>query len=128
LLTEPYDVKVLNDINATTDLLEKRGEVYSSRPRFVVASVAWHVSFFVDPLTYSRHEILSSAKRGVTSPYGDYWRRWRKVKFMINLENRLIISTRMLCLFGIASAHSDEWEGCAVLPRTTGTRGRYPFA
>jgi len=58
-------VIVLNDINATTDLLEKRGEIYSSRPRFVVA-----------------HEILSSGKRGVSSTYGDYWRRWRKLQHM----------------------------------------------
>jgi hypothetical protein len=35
-----YDAKVLNDINATTDLLDKRGEIYSSRPRFVVSYVA----------------------------------------------------------------------------------------
>ena len=41
LLTEPYDVtKVLNDISATTDLLDKRGEIYASRPRFVVSYVA----------------------------------------------------------------------------------------
>ena len=40
-MTEPYDVtKVLNDISATTDLLDKRGEIYSSRPRFVVSYVA----------------------------------------------------------------------------------------
>jgi len=37
LLTEPHDAKVLNDINAASDLLDKRGDIYSSRPRFVVA-------------------------------------------------------------------------------------------
>ncbi|KAI0301396.1 hypothetical protein BC826DRAFT_562726 [Russula brevipes] len=33
-------VIVLNDINTTSDLLEKRGDIYSSRPRFVVSYVA----------------------------------------------------------------------------------------
>ncbi|KAI0274536.1 cytochrome P450 [Russula aff. rugulosa BPL654] len=58
-------VIVLNDINATTDLLDKRGEIYSSRPRFVVP-----------------HEILSGGKRGLSAPYGDHWRRWRKLQHM----------------------------------------------
>jgi hypothetical protein len=58
-------VIVLNDINAATDLLDKRGEFYSSRPRFVVS-----------------HEILSDGKRGVSAPYGDYWKRWRKVNYL----------------------------------------------
>jgi hypothetical protein len=91
--------------------------------------VTWHISSLVDPPTFSRHEILSSGKRGVTAPYGDYWRRWRKVKLIINpaMTNRLIMSTRISYLLGIASAHGDEWEGCAALPRATDTRGRYPF-
>ena len=37
LLTESYLTKVLNDIKATSTLLDKRGDIYSSRPRFVVA-------------------------------------------------------------------------------------------
>jgi hypothetical protein len=37
LLTEPHDNQVLNDVKAATDLLDKRGDIYSSRPRFVVA-------------------------------------------------------------------------------------------
>ena len=39
LLTEPYAAKVLNEMNATFELLEKRGEIYSSRPRFVASYV-----------------------------------------------------------------------------------------
>lgn len=27
----------------------------------------------------NRHEILSGGLRGLTSPYGEYWRKWRKV-------------------------------------------------
>jgi hypothetical protein len=41
--------QVLNDINATTDLLDKRGEIYSSRPRFVVSYVAC-ILLYADPL------------------------------------------------------------------------------
>ncbi|KAH9956358.1 cytochrome P450 [Russula dissimulans] len=58
-------VVVLNDINATFDLLDKRGEIYSSRPRFVAA-----------------HDILSGGKRGLSSPYGEHWRKWRKLQHM----------------------------------------------
>ncbi|CDO77905.1 hypothetical protein BN946_scf184692.g3 [Trametes cinnabarina] len=44
------------------DLLEKRSDIYSSRPRFIVAG-----------------EILSDNMRGLMLPYGEGWRRWRKV-------------------------------------------------
>lgn len=82
----------------------------------------WHdMSIQVDPLTHLRHEILSSGKRGVTSPYGDFWRKWRKVRPDINSEmtDKLITSTRMY--FGVATAQGYEWEGCATLSRTTDT-------
>ncbi|KAH9048920.1 cytochrome P450, partial [Lactarius hengduanensis] len=54
---------VLNDIKATSDLLDKKGDIYSSRPRLVVA-----------------HDILSGGKRGLSAPYGDHWRKWRKLQ------------------------------------------------
>ncbi|CAA7266208.1 unnamed protein product [Cyclocybe aegerita] len=44
------------------DLLEKRSDIYSSRPRFVVAG-----------------EILSSNLRGLMLPNNESWRKWRKV-------------------------------------------------
>ncbi|KAH8990855.1 cytochrome P450 [Lactarius akahatsu] len=56
---------VLNNIKATSDLLDKKGDIYSSRPRLVVA-----------------HDILSGGKRGLSAPYGDHWRRWRKLQHM----------------------------------------------
>ncbi|KAH9077584.1 cytochrome P450 [Lactarius deliciosus] len=56
---------VLNDIKATSDLLDKKGDIYSSRPRLVVA-----------------HDILSGGKRGLSAPYGNHWRRWRKLQHM----------------------------------------------
>lgn len=56
---------VLNDIKATSDLLDNKGDIYSSRPRLVVA-----------------HDILSGGKRGLSAPYGDHWRRWRKLQHM----------------------------------------------
>ncbi|KAI0634094.1 cytochrome P450 [Trametes polyzona] len=55
-------VIVLGTAQAAWDLLEKRSEIYSSRPRFVVAG-----------------EILSDNMRGLMLPYGDGWRKWRKV-------------------------------------------------
>ncbi|KAF9476061.1 cytochrome P450 [Pholiota conissans] len=53
---------VLGTAQPAWDLLEKRSDIYSSRPRFVVAG-----------------EILSEDKRGLMLPNNDAWRRWRKV-------------------------------------------------
>ncbi|KIJ63674.1 hypothetical protein HYDPIDRAFT_175981 [Hydnomerulius pinastri MD-312] len=55
-------VVVLGTAQASWDLLEKRSDIYSSRPRFVVAG-----------------EILSNNNRGLMLPYGEPWRKWRKV-------------------------------------------------
>ncbi|KAK8032225.1 hypothetical protein PG990_001959 [Apiospora arundinis] len=53
---------VLGSARAAWDLLERRGATYSSRPRFVVGG-----------------ELLSDGMRGLMAPYGDFWRRWRKL-------------------------------------------------
>ncbi|KAF8960907.1 cytochrome P450 [Flammula alnicola] len=55
-------VIILGTAQPAWDLLEKRSDIYSSRPRFVVAG-----------------EILSDNKRGLMLPNNDTWRRWRKV-------------------------------------------------
>ncbi|KAI1792390.1 cytochrome P450 [Ganoderma leucocontextum] len=54
-------VIVLGTAQVAWDLLEKRSDIYSSRPRFVVAG-----------------EILSNNMRGLMLPNGEAWRRWRK--------------------------------------------------
>ncbi|KAI0057325.1 cytochrome P450 [Artomyces pyxidatus] len=55
-------VIILGTAQAAWDLLEKRSDIYSSRPRFVVAG-----------------EILSDNKRGLMMPAGERWRKFRKV-------------------------------------------------
>ncbi|KAF5379529.1 hypothetical protein D9615_006568 [Tricholomella constricta] len=55
-------VIVLGTAQAAWDLLEKRSDIYSSRPRFILAG-----------------EILSDKKRGLMLPNNDHWRKWRKV-------------------------------------------------
>ncbi|KJA17919.1 hypothetical protein HYPSUDRAFT_169845 [Hypholoma sublateritium FD-334 SS-4] len=55
-------VVVLGTIKAATDLLEKRGSIYSSRPRNIMAG-----------------EILSGGMRGLGMPYGARWRSWRSL-------------------------------------------------
>lgn len=52
---------ICGSVQVAWDLLEKRSNIYSSRPRFVVAG-----------------EVLSDGKRGSLAPYGPYWRNWRK--------------------------------------------------
>ncbi|KZT03203.1 cytochrome P450 [Laetiporus sulphureus 93-53] len=56
------EIIVLNSLRAARDLLEKRGFIYSDRPRFVM---------FCE-LVYSFHPNFS------LMPYGDRWRRHRK--------------------------------------------------
>ncbi|KAG0698347.1 hypothetical protein DFH29DRAFT_834832 [Suillus ampliporus] len=55
---------VLGTAQAAWDLLEKRSDIYSSRPRCVVAG-----------------EIFSDNKRGLMLPYGEPWRKWRNVTY-----------------------------------------------
>ncbi|KAI0055361.1 cytochrome P450 [Artomyces pyxidatus] len=69
-------VIVLNELKATTDLLDRRGDIYSSRPRLIVA-----------------HEILSGGMRGTTMPYGDKWRKWRKIQHA-GMSGRAVLAYR----------------------------------
>lgn len=65
---------------------------------------------------------MSDGKRGASAPYGDYWKRWRKVNYLYQyggFTDKLIIL--IWISFGVASAHGDEWESCVVLPRATNT-------
>ncbi|KAJ8083009.1 hypothetical protein PM082_008870 [Marasmius tenuissimus] len=55
-------VIILGSAQAAWDLLEKRSEIYSSRPRFIVAG-----------------EILSDNKRGLMLPNNENWRKWRRI-------------------------------------------------
>ncbi|KAH6887688.1 cytochrome P450 [Thelonectria olida] len=58
----PTPTIVLGSAQAAWDLLEKRGAVFSSRPRFIMGG-----------------ELLSGGMRGLMAPYSSYWRRWRKL-------------------------------------------------
>lgn len=58
----PTPTILLGSAQAAWDLLEKRGAVYSSRPRFIMGG-----------------ELLSGGMRGLMAPYGPFWRRWRKL-------------------------------------------------
>ncbi|PIL29212.1 cytochrome P450 [Ganoderma sinense ZZ0214-1] len=62
LYVDLVDCLVLGTAQAAWDLLEKRSDIYSSRPRCVVGG-----------------EILSGNMRGLMLPNGEAWRRWRKV-------------------------------------------------
>ncbi|BGP32800.1 hypothetical protein JCM10296v2_004584 [Rhodotorula toruloides] len=53
---------VLGSAQAAWDLLEKKSNIYSSRPTFIMGQ-----------------ELLSGNMRGLMSGYNDLWRRWRKV-------------------------------------------------
>ncbi|TBU29144.1 cytochrome P450 [Dichomitus squalens] len=56
-------VIVINKAQIAWDLLQKRSEIYSSRPRLIIA-----------------HELLSRGLRGLTMPYTKQWRTWRKIQ------------------------------------------------
>ncbi|KAJ7671682.1 cytochrome P450 [Mycena polygramma] len=55
-------VIVLGTAEAAHDLLEKKGEIYSGRPRNIVG-----------------HEILSGGMRGMGTSYGPKYRRWKSL-------------------------------------------------
>ncbi|KAF9483153.1 cytochrome P450 [Pholiota conissans] len=55
-------VVVLNTYQACIDLLEKRSDIYSDRPRNVVGN-----------------KIMGWDKSVVTAPYGDRWKRYRRI-------------------------------------------------
>ncbi len=58
----PTPTILLGSAQAAWDLLEKRGAIYSSRPRFIMGG-----------------ELLSGGLRGLMAPYSAFWRRWRKL-------------------------------------------------
>ncbi|KAK4448787.1 cytochrome P450 [Podospora aff. communis PSN243] len=58
----PTPTIILGSAQAAWDLLEKRGSIYSSRPRFIMGG-----------------ELLSDGMRGLMAPYSNFWRRWRKL-------------------------------------------------
>ncbi|KAH8178530.1 cytochrome p450 domain-containing protein [Sarocladium implicatum] len=58
----PTPTIILGSAQAAWDLLEKRGSIYSSRPRFIMGG-----------------ELLSGGLRGLMAPYNAFWRRWRKL-------------------------------------------------
>lgn len=73
---------VLGTAQAAWDLLEKRSEIYSSRPRFIVAYVSSFMTYLnVTAEVATSGEILSDNKRGLMLPNNEHWRKWRKVGF-----------------------------------------------
>lgn len=58
----PTPTIILGSAQAAWDLLERRGNIYSSRPRFVMGG-----------------ELLSNNMRGLMTGYTPFWRRWRKL-------------------------------------------------
>lgn len=58
----PTPTIILGSAQAAWDLLEKKGSIFSSRPRFIMGG-----------------ELLSGGMRGLMAPYSSYWRRWRKL-------------------------------------------------
>ncbi|OHW92159.1 o-methylsterigmatocystin oxidoreductase [Colletotrichum incanum] len=58
----PTPTIVLGSAQAAWDLLEKKGAIFSSRPRFIMGG-----------------ELLSGGMRGLMAPYSPFWRRWRKL-------------------------------------------------
>ncbi|KAJ3552130.1 hypothetical protein NM688_g4319 [Phlebia brevispora] len=90
-------VIVLNKAQVAWDLLEKRGEIYSSRPRQIMA-----------------HEILSGGMRGLSSPYEKYWRAWRKVQ-----------NTGMSGRASLTYREHQTLESCVLLRRLLEDTSRY---
>ncbi|PAV17646.1 cytochrome P450 [Pyrrhoderma noxium] len=78
---------VLNDIESAYELLEKRGEIYSSRPRNIMGQ-----------------EILSGNMRGIGMAYGPRYRQWRKFQH-----------TGMIGKAALAFRQVQDLESCVLL-------------
>ena len=93
---------VLNTAQVAWDLLEKRGEIYSSRPRSIMGYVPVrpHVRT-IDYLSQicgfdCRHEILSRKMWGLGMAYNDKWRKWRKVRLTATMQRCSLTLDRQL--------------------------------
>ncbi|KAF7375270.1 Cytochrome P450 [Mycena sanguinolenta] len=71
-------IEVLGTAEAAHDLLDKRGEFYSGRPRQIVG-----------------HEILSGGMRGIGMSYGPRYRRWKSF-MQAGLNNTAVLKYRPL--------------------------------
>ncbi|KAJ7116691.1 cytochrome P450 [Mycena epipterygia] len=74
-------VIVLGTAEAAHDLLEKRGDIYSGRPRNIVS--------------FSSHEILSGGMRGIGMSYGPRYRRWKSL-IQAGLSRTAVLNYRPL--------------------------------
>lgn len=74
---------ILNSRRVVTELLEKRAAIYSTRPVLPMA-----------------HGLASAGKRILVMPYGDLWRRERKIMHQIlnNTKRRIYVKTSNLVL------------------------------
>lgn len=86
-------VIVLGTAQAAWDLLEKRSEIYSSRPRFIVAG-----------------EILSDNKRGLMLPNNEHWRKWRKVGFFPSSRDRLTLAMYQILHSGFHYRRAETYK------------------
>ncbi|KAK8040802.1 Cytochrome P450 monooxygenase COX2 [Apiospora phragmitis] len=108
---------VLGSARAAWDLLERRGAVYSSRPRFVVGG-----------------ELLSDGLRGLMAPYGDFWRRWRKLLHSGFMQRRsasyrpiqrlesAVLARDILADPGGFRAHVERYAASVIMLVTYGRR------
>ncbi|WQF76450.1 Putative cytochrome P450 [Colletotrichum destructivum] len=113
----PTPTIVLGSAQAAWDLLEKRGAVFSSRPRFIVGG-----------------ELLSGGMRGLMAPYSPFWRRWRKLLhggFMQRrsetyrpvqcLESRVLMH-ELLASPGDFRRHLERYAASVIVTVTYGRR------
>ncbi|KAI9438163.1 hypothetical protein H4582DRAFT_240112 [Lactarius indigo] len=84
-------VIVMNDLKATSDLLDKKGDIYSSRPRIVAHG---SVPFFLLRCRgiFVGMRFCRGVKPGPSAPYGDHWRRWRKFQHDASHPTRSLYS------------------------------------
>ncbi|CCF44519.1 cytochrome P450 [Colletotrichum higginsianum] len=113
----PTPTIVLGSAQAAWDLLEKKGAVFSSRPRFIMGG-----------------ELLSGGMRGLMAPYSPFWRRWRKLLhggFMQRqsetyrpvqcLESRVLMH-ELLASPGDFRRHIERYAASVIVTVTYGRR------
>ena len=113
----PTPTILLGSAQAAWDLLEKRGAIYSSRPRFIMGQ-----------------ELLSNNMRGLMAGYNSFWRRWRKLvhsgfmmrqsekyRWIQNLESEVLMGD-LLRDPGGYRVHLERYAASVIVMVTYGRR------
>ncbi|KAI0256927.1 cytochrome P450 [Lactifluus subvellereus] len=92
-------ILIFNSLKPASDLLDRRANIYSDRPRFIVA-----------------HEILCGGLFGISMPYGDLWRRIRRAAYEgLTKVAAILLSSALLENPDALEKHFQRFAASAIM-------------